>query len=326
LNSKNESKTVIHAVQTELRQEKMNDEVWWCSGLFLEGVYLFSLCVLSDDFGLDHNTAKKVACRFGAGISETGNTCGAVSGAILDLGLKYGKVNHIKATPAILVEDQSLPWSTSNKVAILNSCCGGFLGRKIFEIENRRMDPLYGEELVNMKKTKTIFILLAIAMVAIVVIAGCTQPTPPATPSPTPSPTAAPKTIVVIAVDDGRFTTLVAAVQAADLATTLNGPGPFTVFAPTDDAFKKLPAGTVDTLLKDPQGQLKQILLYHVVSGSYTTDQLVQMKSVQTLQGGYLNITEMNGTVMVNDATIVVPNIKASNGMIQVIDSVLLPP
>jgi transforming growth factor-beta-induced protein len=188
------------------------------------------------------------------------------------------------------------------------------------------MDPLYGEEMVNMKKTKTIFILLAIAMVAIVVIAGCTQPTPPATPSPTPSPTAAPKTIVVIAVDDGRFTTLVAAVQAADLATTLNGPGPFTVFAPTDDAFKKLPAGTVDTLLKEPQGQLKQILLYHVVSGSYTTDQLVQMKSVQTLQGGYLNITEVNGTVMVNDATIVIPNIKASNGMIQVIDSVLLPP
>ena len=176
-------------------------------------------------------------------------------------------------------------------------------------------------------KMQIVVIGTLLLVVGFLLCAGCTQPvTPPATPTPTPSPTSAPKTIVVIAVEDGRFTTLVTAVQAADLVNTLNGPGPFTVFAPVDAAFQKLPAGTVDTLLKDPQGQLKQILLYHVVSGSYTTDQLVQMKSVQTLQGGYLNITEVNGKVMVNDATIIVPNIKASNGMIQAIDGVLLPP
>jgi uncharacterized surface protein with fasciclin (FAS1) repeats len=115
-------------------------------------------------------------------------------------------------------------------------------------------------------------------------------------------------------------------VQAANLVGTLNSAGPFTVFAPTDDAFNKLPPGTVATLLKEPEGQLKQILLYHVVSGSYNVDQLVQMKTVPTVQGATLSITEVNGTVMVNDAKIIIPDIKASNGLVQVIDGVLLPP
>lgn len=173
---------------------------------------------------------------------------------------------------------------------------------------------------------KTIFVLLAIFVIAVTVIAGCTQPTPPATPTPTPTMTPAPKTIVETAVADGRFNTLVSAVQAANLVGTLNGAGPFTVFAPTDNAFNNLPPGTVATLLKEPEGQLKQILLYHVISGSYNTDQLVQMKTVATVQGGTLSFTEVNGTVMVNDAKIIIPDIKASNGMVQVIDAVLLPP
>jgi uncharacterized surface protein with fasciclin (FAS1) repeats len=170
------------------------------------------------------------------------------------------------------------------------------------------------------------FAILAMFVIGVILIAGCTQPTPPATATPTPTATPAPKTVVDIAVEDGRFTTLVAAVKAANLVGTLNSAGPFTVFAPTDDAFNKLPPGTVAELLKEPEGQLKQILLYHVVSGSYNVDQLVQMKTVPTVQGATLSITEVNGTVMVNDAKIIIPDIKASNGLVQVIDGVLLPP
>ncbi|MDD1713683.1 MAG: fasciclin domain-containing protein, partial [Methanoregulaceae archaeon] len=102
---------------------------------------------------------------------------------------------------------------------------------------------------------KTTFVLLAIFVIAVTVIAGCTQPTPPATATPTPTPTPtmtpAPKTIVETAIADGRFNTLVSAVQAANLVGTLNGAGPFTVFAPTDNAFNNLPPGTVATLLKE---------------------------------------------------------------------------
>lgn len=174
---------------------------------------------------------------------------------------------------------------------------------------------------------------LGIFIVGIMLVAGCTQPvvpeTPPATTPPTPTvtlPPAEPQNIAEIAVGDGRFTTLVAAVQEAGIADTLSSPGPFTVFAPTDDAFAGLPAGSIDSLLDEPEGLLTQILLYHVVSGDYTVDDLVTMETVTTLQGGELNITSADGKVMVNDATILISDIEASNGMIQVIDSVLLPP
>jgi uncharacterized surface protein with fasciclin (FAS1) repeats len=110
-------------------------------------------------------------------------------------------------------------------------------------------------------KTKFFALLVGLA----VLVAACA---PQATPEPTPVPTEAPKTIVDIAVADGRFTTLVAALQAADLVETLQGDGPFTVFAPTDDAFAALPAGTLDSLLlPENKQQLTDILLYHVVSG-----------------------------------------------------------
>jgi transforming growth factor-beta-induced protein len=177
---------------------------------------------------------------------------------------------------------------------------------------------------------KKLFGILAILFIGIL-IAGCTSqpPVPVVTPAPTTAPTtAAPpmKTIVETAVADGRFTTLVAAVQAAKLDGALSGPGPFTVFAPTDDAFKKLPAGTVETLLKTPEGQLKQILLYHVVDGKVMAADVVKLSSAKTLQGSNVNITAAGGVVKINDATVIITDIQTKNGVIHVIDKVLLPP
>lgn len=132
------------------------------------------------------------------------------------------------------------------------------------------------------------------------------------------------KDIVEIAVDDKRFTTLVAAVKAAGLVETLKGKGPFTVFAPTDDAFKKLPAGTVEGLLKDLPA-LKNILLFHVVSGKVMAADVVKLKSASTVLGKPVAIKVTNGKVAVNDANVVITDIEASNGVIHVIDKVLIP-
>jgi len=177
---------------------------------------------------------------------------------------------------------------------------------------------------------KKLFVILAILFIGILV-AGCasTPPAPVVTPTPTAVPTtAAPpmKNIVETAVADGRFTTLVAAVQAAKLDGALSGPGPFTVFAPTDDAFKNLPPGTVETLLKTPEGQLKQILLYHVVDGKVMAADVVKLTSAKTLQGSNVNITVTSGVVKINDATVIITDIQTKNGVIHVIDKVLLPP
>jgi transforming growth factor-beta-induced protein len=133
------------------------------------------------------------------------------------------------------------------------------------------------------------------------------------------------KTIVDIAAADGRFTTLVAAVQAADLVETLSGPGPFTVFAPTDDAFGKLPEGTVDALLNDIP-TLKNILLYHVVPGKVMAADVVDLTSADTALGEPVNISVEDGKVMINDAQVTITDIQASNGVIHVVDSVILPP
>ncbi len=131
-------------------------------------------------------------------------------------------------------------------------------------------------------------------------------------------------TIVDVAVAAGKFKTLVAAVQAAGLVETLSSAGPFTVFAPTDEAFAKLPAGTVEALLKD-KAKLTAILTYHVVSGAVTADQVVKLKSAKTVNGKDVAIMVMNGKVMVGNAHVVTTDIKASNGVIHVIDTVLLP-
>jgi uncharacterized surface protein with fasciclin (FAS1) repeats len=133
------------------------------------------------------------------------------------------------------------------------------------------------------------------------------------------------KSIVQTARDAGNFTTLLAAIDAAGLTGTLSGQGkaPFTVFAPTDEAFAKLPAGTVEALLADPEA-LKAILLYHVVAGNYPAASVVGMTSLQTVGGGSLAISAADG-VTINDANILATDIQARNGVIHVIDTVLIP-
>ena len=130
-------------------------------------------------------------------------------------------------------------------------------------------------------------------------------------------------TIVETAVNAGNFKTLVAAVQAAGLVDTLNGTGPFTVFAPTDEAFAKLPEGTVEGLLGDKE-KLTKILTYHVVSGKVMAADVSGMTEAPSLEGGMLKVDASNG-VMINDAHVVTADIECSNGVIHVIDTVLLP-
>ena len=122
----------------------------------------------------------------------------------------------------------------------------------------------------------------------------------------------------------GQFKTLVTAVKAAALVETLKGDGPFTVFAPTDEAFAKLPAGTVEALLKDKE-KLTQILLYHVVPGNVMAKDVVKLKTAKTAQGSSVKITAKNGMGMVDKANVVKTDITTSNGVIHVIDSVILP-
>lgn len=134
------------------------------------------------------------------------------------------------------------------------------------------------------------------------------------------------KDIVDTAVEAGSFSTLVTAVKAADLVDTLKGEGPFTVFAPTDDAFAKLPAGTVEDLLKpENKDKLTAILTYHVVPGKVMAADAMKVDSATTVQGGDITIKTMDGKVMVNDATVTQADIEASNGVIHVIDTVIMP-
>ena len=132
--------------------------------------------------------------------------------------------------------------------------------------------------------------------------------------------------IVDTAVSAGSFNTLVAAVQAADLAATLKGEGPFTVFAPTDEAFAKLPEGTVDDLLKpENKEKLQAILLYHVVPGKVMAADVVGMSSAKTAGGQSFSITQKEGKVYVDEAEVVQTDIVCSNGVIHVIDTVIIP-
>jgi uncharacterized surface protein with fasciclin (FAS1) repeats len=131
-------------------------------------------------------------------------------------------------------------------------------------------------------------------------------------------------TIVEVAQEDGRFTTLVTALEAADLAETLQGEGPFTVFAPTDDAFAALPDGTVEALLDDVP-TLTDILLYHVVEGQVPSSAVVDLSSAETLLGQPVVVNTSDG-VQINNAEVIIPDIEASNGVIHVVDSVLMPP
>jgi uncharacterized surface protein with fasciclin (FAS1) repeats len=140
----------------------------------------------------------------------------------------------------------------------------------------------------------------------------------------TTTTTAPLKDIVDTAVEAGSFTTMVAAVQAAGLVETLKGEGPFTVFAPTDEAFAALPEGTVEALLADIPA-LTDILLYHVVPGKVMAADVVNLTSATTVQGSDLAIVVEDGKVMINGANVVTTDIETSNGVIHVIDAVLIP-
>jgi uncharacterized surface protein with fasciclin (FAS1) repeats len=140
-------------------------------------------------------------------------------------------------------------------------------------------------------------------------------------PKPAPS-----KDIVDTAVAAGSFKTLTAALQAAGLVDTLKGEGPFTVFAPTDEAFAKLPAGTVEELLKpENKDKLVSILTYHVVSGKVTSAQVVKMDSAKTVNGQTVTISAKSGAVMVDNAKVIKADVLCTNGVIHVIDSVIMP-
>ena len=137
---------------------------------------------------------------------------------------------------------------------------------------------------------------------------------------------AADKDIVDTAVAAGKFNTLAAALSAAGLVDTLKGAGPFTVFAPTDDAFAKLPAGTVENLLKpENKEKLRSVLTYHVVPGKVMARDAAKLNSAKTAQGGTVKIKTMDGSVMINNAHVIKADIAASNGVIHVIDTVMLP-
>ncbi|EPB9463645.1 TPA: fasciclin domain-containing protein [Vibrio diabolicus] len=132
--------------------------------------------------------------------------------------------------------------------------------------------------------------------------------------------------IVDVATENGSFNTLVAAVKAADLVDTLKGEGPFTVFAPTDDAFAKLPDGTVDMLLMpENKDKLVSILTYHVVPGKVMAADVVKLDKAATVQGQDVMIKTMGDKVMVNDANVMATDVKAKNGVIHVIDTVIMP-
>ena len=133
--------------------------------------------------------------------------------------------------------------------------------------------------------------------------------------------------IVDTAVGAGQFKTLAAALKAADLVATLKSPGPFTVFAPTDEAFAKLPAGTVENLLKpENKAKLTAILTYHVVPGAVRAEQVTKLDQAKTVNGAMVKVTTKGGKVTINDATVVKADTAASNGIIHVIDKVILPP
>jgi len=177
---------------------------------------------------------------------------------------------------------------------------------------------------------------LSLMLVALFVLAACAPaatpeptaiPEPTTAPEPTAEPTPAPMDIVDTAIADGRFTTLVAAVQAAELVETLKGEGPFTVFAPTDDAFAALPEGTLESLLLPENKQtLTDILLYHVVAGKVMAADVAGLSSATTVLGEDVTVKVDMGNVYINEAKVIITDIETSNGVIHVIDAVILPP
>ena len=166
--------------------------------------------------------------------------------------------------------------------------------------------------------------LAVVATVALTAACGADNAKPAETPSTAAS--IGSQDVLATAEGAGQFKTLLAAIKAADLEATLKGPGPFTVFAPTDEAFAKLPAGTVDGLLKpENKDKLKAILTYHVVSGRVPASEAVKLTSAKTVNGKELKLSMQGDTLKINAAKVVKADIGASNGVIHVIDAVVLP-
>jgi uncharacterized surface protein with fasciclin (FAS1) repeats len=157
--------------------------------------------------------------------------------------------------------------------------------------------------------------VLALACIAVVAVAGGTAEA---------APSAKKANIVQTAVAAGKFTTLAKLLQTAGLAGTLTGKGPFTVFAPTDGAFAKVPKATLNALAKD-KAKLRQVLLYHVASGKVPAERVTELRAVKTLNGQSLRIRITGGTVRVGGAKVTQADVLASNGVIHVIDRVLIP-
>ena len=171
---------------------------------------------------------------------------------------------------------------------------------------------------------RTAFTLLLTALA----LSACGESTPPAqnASAATTGSTVAKGDILETADHAGQFKTLLAAIKAADLESTLKGSGPFTVFAPTDAAFAKLPPGTVDSLLKpENKEKLKAVLTYHVVAGKVPSTEAVKLKSAKTVNGKELMLDASSGTLKVGGASVVQADVAASNGVIHVVDAVILP-
>jgi uncharacterized surface protein with fasciclin (FAS1) repeats len=186
-----------------------------------------------------------------------------------------------------------------------------------------------------MKPKSTIHALLAIT--SALVLSQCERPSSdPAEPSENPAPAAgqsavaddvSQKDIVKVAVGSPAHTTLVAAVKAAELVDVLSNAGPFTVFAPTNEAFDKLPKGTVEDLLKpENKDKLADILQYHVLIGGYPEERFSDGSTIGTASGGSVKISVRDGKVMINDSATIIGTVDASNGLVHVVDAVLLPP
>jgi uncharacterized surface protein with fasciclin (FAS1) repeats/plastocyanin len=180
---------------------------------------------------------------------------------------------------------------------------------------------------------KKIFVVLAILFIGIL-LAGCTSqpPAPVVTPTPTPVPTPVPttpqlRTCYAIIADDPQFSVLNAALKASKLDAALNGNGPFTILAPNDAAFKSLPNGTVETLLKDPQGQLTQVLLDHVIANkTLLAVDITKIGEAKTMQGAVVKINNTADGVTIGGAKVTKTDIVCSNGVIHVINRVIIPP
>jgi uncharacterized surface protein with fasciclin (FAS1) repeats len=163
-----------------------------------------------------------------------------------------------------------------------------------------------------------ILVLVAVLATAAVALGGSDSSAPQASEAPK-------KNIVETAVGAGKFDTLVSLVKSAGLAETLSGKGPYTVFAPTDRAFKKVPAKTLESLGNDRKA-LRRVLLYHVAEGRYPAARVARKRSIPTLAGPRVQVQLSKGVVRVGGARVVTPNVRASNGVIHAINRVLIPP